>query len=256
MVKSLFLAYNITIMEYLNNLIEYYDELYQASDAQKKFYTNLIQQFGMPTKILGIGCSTGNFEYYLAQLGHDVTGIDTSPEMLESASRRRRMPNTAIRFFEMSTVEMSRFLGKDFYNIISCLNNKIIFIHDKILLKKFFVDCKSLLTEQGILILQFGNYSHFAKNGKFSLPSHKSIRVNLVTKIEQKSKDEFLLSQKLDRGDDRYLPVLKETPILPVTPELITSFAKEAGFTSINFTNGWSQEPFTEDNNNIVCVLK
>ncbi|OJF76451.1 MAG: hypothetical protein BKP49_07070 [Treponema sp. CETP13] len=63
-------------MEFLNNLIEYYDELYPVSKKQKDFYSNILETTKIPAKILGIGCSIGTLEHHLARLGNDVTGID------------------------------------------------------------------------------------------------------------------------------------------------------------------------------------
>jgi len=243
-------------MEFLNNLIEYYDELYPVSKSQKKFFEDLLKQYEMPTRILGIGCASGFFEHSLALKGYDVTGIESSRAMLESANRRRRLPNTAIRFFQMDTIEMSRFLGKKFYNVISCLNSQIIFIHDETLLRKFFFDCKALLTDNGTLVIQLGNFSSFEQNHTFEIPTHKSIRVSLISKITETTDGKFLLNQELDRGDNHFIQVLKDVLVLPITPDMIENFAKEAGFKSINFYEGWTQNPFTGNTNNLVCVLQ
>lgn len=243
-------------MEFLNNLIEYYDELYPVSKEQKNFYSNILKEIKMPAKMLGISCSIGSFEHYLARLGNDVTGIEDSKELLESANRKRRMPNTAIRFFQMSTLEMSRFLGQNFYDVISCLNSRIIFIHDKTLLKKFFSDCKSLLTKNGILVLQLGNFINFNATDTFQIPVHKSIRVNLISEITKDSSEEVFLSQKLDRNNGQFIQILKNEPITPLTPDMITEYAKLAGFNSIIFTNAWTQESLDESTDNIVCVLR
>ena len=73
-------------MELIQNVIEYYDELYPVTDVQKKFYADLMKQYTIPVKFLRIGCGTGYFEHLLAREGHDVTGLETSKEMLESAN--------------------------------------------------------------------------------------------------------------------------------------------------------------------------
>ena len=146
----------------MKNLAEYYDELYPISQEQQAFYEELLKTYPYPAKLLRIGCGTGYFEHKLARQGYDVTGLEVCSEMLESATRRRRLPVTAIRFFNMSTIEMGRFLGKKFYNIISCLNDRLIFIHDAVLMRKFFYDCKSLLSQNGTLILQLPNFEYFS----------------------------------------------------------------------------------------------
>ena len=106
-------------MSNMQNLVEYYDELYPSDENQRRFFTDLLTKYAAPSKFLRIGCGTGNLESYLAKSGIDVTGLDTNKEILESANLRRRFPNMAIRFFQMSTIEMTNFLGKNFFINVS-----------------------------------------------------------------------------------------------------------------------------------------
>src|SRR5574344_1821611 len=144
-------------MESVQNLVEYYDELYPVTDVQKKFYEDLMEKYSKPVRFLNIGCATGVLENRLAKQTTDVTGLETVKEFLDSASRKRRNQLMAIRFFQMSTIEMSRFLGKKFYQVISCLNDRITFIHDRTLMRKFFFDCKQLVADDGCLVLGITN---------------------------------------------------------------------------------------------------
>ena len=105
-------------MEINQNIAEYYDELYPVTEEQKVFYQKKMILFKKPVKFLQIGCDSGTFEHNLAREGSDVTGIETSQELLESANRKRRTQLMAVRYFQMSSLEMTRFLGKKFYNII------------------------------------------------------------------------------------------------------------------------------------------
>ena len=88
-------------MNNMQNVIEYYDELYPSDESQKQFFTNLLSSYGIPSKFLRIGCGTGYLESFLAKEGVDVTGLDTNKEILERANLRRRFPNMAIRFIQM-----------------------------------------------------------------------------------------------------------------------------------------------------------
>ena len=147
-------------MEINQNIAEYYDELYPVTEEQKVFYQKKMILFKKPVKFLQIGCGSGTFEHNLAREGSDVTGIETSQELLESANRKRRTQLMAVRYFQMSSLEMTRFLGKKFYNIISILNGRIVFTHDKTLMKKFLFDCLQLVSQNGFLILELPNFEN------------------------------------------------------------------------------------------------
>jgi len=50
------------------------------------------------SKILDIGCGTGSLSVLLSRLGHDVTGIDLSPVMIEHAQRKANKTGQQINF--------------------------------------------------------------------------------------------------------------------------------------------------------------
>lgn len=221
----------------MQHLVEYYDELFPVSAEQLSFYKQILARYRNPVKVLNIGCGTGSFEHKLARLGHDVTGLEVWKELLDSAARRRRLPMTAVRFFNMSTVEMGSFLGKKFYNIISCLNGRIVFIHDKALMRKFFCDCKILLAEQGTLVLQLPNFSLFPGRTE-ELPCLKSIRASLGTKMER-TDSETLVSQQLTTCSGKRVHLIEKAQIYPITAQEITENAQAAGFSNIAVYSGF-----------------
>ena len=243
-------------MELIQNVIEYYDELYPVTDVQKKFYADLMKQYTIPVKFLRIGCGTGYFEHLLAREGHDVTGLETSKEMLESANLKRRNQLMSIRFFLMSSIDMTRFLGKGFYNIISCLNDRVAFIHDRTLMRKFFFDCKELLAPGGLVVLQLSNYNMYNKKPMSKLPTRESIRAKLYTEIWTKDDDSKYLSQEVETGTGKVLPVIDKADIYPLQKEEIISFSKEAGFTEATFYSDFECHPFTGTENELIAVLK
>jgi SAM-dependent methyltransferase len=242
-------------METIQNVLEYYDELFSVSEAQKEFYADLMKQYEKPVKFLRIGCGTGYFEHLLARSGHDVTGIDTSKSYLESANLRRRTQLMAIRFFLMSSTEMIKFLGKNFYNIISCLNNRIIFLHEVELLKKFFIDCKSLLSKNGSLILQLTNFNLYKNKKQFNLPDVESIRAKLYTDFYELD-GKPCVTQTVETANKKILPIVKDVQYYPLTSQEIENFAKDAGFSSVKFYSSFVLEPFTGSEEEVVAVLQ
>ena len=242
-------------MEFLKNIAEYYDELYPASDELKKFYKEETKDFNAPVKYLSIGCGTGTFEHYLAKDGADVTGLETVSPLLESANRKRRTQLMALRFFQMSSLEMCRFLGKSFYNIISILNDRILSTHDKTLMAKLFYDCKALLAPNGKLILSLPNFEKFSTEPTAKLPIRESIRVRLFSKIQTVASGKKFLYQELETGNGKRLIVTEDAPIMPLTKNKIEQYAKEVGFTKFAFYGDFAQNEFTKDSDNLVVVI-
>lgn len=241
-------------METVKNLVEYYDELFPVSDAKKIFFESYIPQFSPPAKFLSIGCGTGMFEHRLAKNAVDVTAIETIRALLDSATRRYRNQLMSLRYFQMSTLEMTNFLGKNFYNIISCLNSRIIFIYKKELLRKFFSDCKELLSENGILILGLENFEKFVAEPKAILPTRKSIRIVYKSKITKDAQGTFLESH-LEK-ENKVIPVYERVPIYPLQKSEIAEFAKEAGFEKIDFFSDFEKNPASENSDSLFAVIR
>lgn len=241
-------------MESIKNVVEYYDELYPISNEQKSFYTELASKYKIPVKFLRVGCGAGLFEHQLAKDGADVTGLEEYPDLIHSANLRRRTQLMSIHYFQMTTLEMTRFLGKGFYNIISILEDRIIFLHDKTLIRKFFFDCKQLLREEGSLVISLNNFSHFNENNS-TLPVRESLRAKMVSKISKQADDSWIINQNIETGNGRILPVFKDEKIYPLKPEEIEQFAKEAGFTKVEFYSNFDKAVFANSDEKIVAVV-
>jgi 2-polyprenyl-3-methyl-5-hydroxy-6-metoxy-1,4-benzoquinol methylase len=242
-------------MENMENIIEYYDELYPVTENQSLFYASLSEQYKRPVKFLNIGCGTGSFEHQLALSGNDVTGLDTSRELLESANRKRRSQLMAVRFFQMSTVEMTRFLGKGFYDIISCLKNRLVFIHDRTLMRKFFFDCKNLCAEHGSLVLELYNYKKLNTEPIVKLPVLSSLRVKLFAQIWTNQNGEKYMKQEIECGNGKILPVIEEAEIYPLTKNEIVEFGEEAGFRNFAFYSDFSCTEFTDASDRLIACI-
>ncbi|MFA6857302.1 MAG: class I SAM-dependent methyltransferase [Treponema sp.] len=243
-------------MEYIQNVVEYYDELYPVTDTQKKFYANIKKSYSMPVKFLQIGCGTGALEHALAQDGSDVTGLEVSKELIAAASLRKRTQLTAVRFFQLSTLDMTRFLGKGFYNVISCLNSRIIFIHDRILLKKFFFDSKVLLSKDGTLVLALFNFHHTEQAAVTQLPELSSIRVKMISSLKKNGTELMYLNQNIETGNGKILKVMDNEEVYPLTKEEIVAFGKDAGYTKFCFYNSFSMDEYTNNSDMLICMMK
>lgn len=242
-------------MEILENIAEYYDEIYPVTAEKKAFYAKEMADYKAPVRLLRIGCATGTFEHTLAKEGYDVTGIESIDELLESANRKRRTQLMSIRFFKMTTLEMGRFLGKGFYNIVSILDDRIIFTHDPVLIKKLFADCKELLAKNGKIILSLTNFEKYQSETEVDLPDIKTLRTTMYARIVTEADGSKTLDQQIETGNGRAIDVTVAAPVHPLTKAEIETYAKEAGFKHCAFYAGFDRSPFTSDSDHLVAVL-
>lgn len=75
-----------------------YDPVAGAGEGMLAFYAGLAG--ASPCRILDVGCGTGRFAIPLAMLGHQVTGLDGSAEMLADARRNAADAKVALTLVE------------------------------------------------------------------------------------------------------------------------------------------------------------
>ncbi len=227
-------------MEILENIAEYYDELYPIAKSQREFYAKIAEPFKNPVKFLRIGCGTGAFEHLLAQEGADVTGTETIDSLLESANRRRRTQLMSIRFFNMTNLELSRYLGKGFYNVVSILDGRIMFTSDPVLLEKLFFDCHALLSDGGRFVVSLPDFDFFSGE-EFSLPTRKSIRASLSSAV-RKNKDSYFFEQLLENGNGKIVTVTRDAKICVPNRAAFVALSKKAEFSAVEFKKGFDDQ--------------
>lgn len=243
-------------MKFIQNLVEYYDELFKVSEAQKKLYTELCENFSSPVRFLRVFCGSGLFESSLSKQGHDVTGIENCDELLHTANLRRRNQLMSIRFFQMKAEDMTKFLGKNFYNVISILNSRLLFLGGREKIRQFFFDCKKLISTDGFLVIQCINFENRKDEKFFQLKCRESIRAKLFSEIMTEQDDSRLFSMNLETGTGKLLPIVKDIPIYPLLPSEIEDFAEDAGFKSAEFFADFDKSEFTGNEEQFIVVLK
>ena len=134
------------------------------------------------TKILDIGCGTGNHVNLLHNKQYDVIGIDQSKDMIKKA--KLKFPNCEF--------VAKDFLKNDFeygsFSHILCLSRTIYEIKNK---EQFFETCHTLLMHDGFLIINLCNDKKFKpyitekkdKNTLFDSSEYGKIPLSMIVKF-------------------------------------------------------------------------
>jgi len=104
-------------MEY--NRYQYEDLLIRGEDqyANAKYGLILNQLKNKePLDILNVGCGSGELSFLLAETGHQVLGIDPSPEYIALAEKNKDKSSTGLCLFQVSSLE--NFSGENLYDCV------------------------------------------------------------------------------------------------------------------------------------------
>ncbi len=251
------------LQEFYSRIQEYYDELFPLDERVVRFYQGMEQEYRQSQRgdaipmfrFLGIGCGTGNLENRLVTLGFDVTGIDKNADMVATAQRRMKRSGASIRFFEMSSIDMRRFLKASSFNAVSSLGNILPFIGDETLIRKFFHDSKALLAPGGALVVELANFDAYRPNETIRLRDKSSVRVLLARSFTPADDGKMLLDVMLELGNGSRIVLQKRTHILPIHSQTAEQWAREAGFTTMNRYSGFDKEPWSAESESMVLVF-
>jgi SAM-dependent methyltransferase len=97
---------------------EQYEREHFGEDEDIGFYRSLCRRLA-PQKVLELGCGTGRITVPLAELGFEVVGLDSQPEMLRKAEERRLQSRPEIRErLEFIEGDMRTWSGRSDFDLI------------------------------------------------------------------------------------------------------------------------------------------
>lgn len=257
------LEYAETIQEFYDRIREYYDELFPLDEGAVALMKGLVESFRKESAIqpppvcryLGVGCATGTLENRISDSTLDVTGIDRNAAMIETCQRRMRRGYSTTRFFEMSAIDIRRFLKPASFNIAACIGNTLPHFGDETLIRKFLHDIRALLAPGGAFVLQTLNFDSFPAGKTVRLGDNASVRATLERSLIPAQDGSWELEATLTHGNGKRLALQKGTRLEPVTKERIEAWGREAGFTTFQYGADYAGRPWTPESEHTVAIL-
>jgi SAM-dependent methyltransferase len=233
----------------------YHDaELYDLKYADKVqdiyFY---LQNIGTSThKVLELMCGTGRIAIPLAQYGNDVTGIDSSPLMLQYG--RDKIAQTTLRNITLLRRDCRDFsLNRKFHTIILPLNSLAHLVTaDDV---RNTCDCiKNHLVPGGRFFLDYlnprldvlqCNTIAPAHAGTYTTSAGKTIALTFTNKYNNKTQINTVhWYYDIDDGKERYI---EEMPMRIYFPEELDALLEANGFLIEEKYGNYDKTPFTEN---------
>jgi len=139
----------------------YYDKIFSFKNPTYLFLADLVGDD--TSKILDIGCGTGDYLGKLAEIGHNVTGIDVDQEMISLAIKK--YPDLNFKVMDMNDVH---FLN-NYFDVIYSIGNVVSYL-SKDQIAEFLRKIYAMLNDNGIWMYQAVNWDNVVKNKIYTFP--------------------------------------------------------------------------------------
>lgn len=247
-------------MIYIKEWLKYFDKIFKVEENQINFLSDLSKDVAAPAKYLDVESGSALISRQLADKGFDVTVTDSYNEFISSLNNLRSGDNStsSLHTFNIHSTDIIRYLGKNYFNVITCFNYRLIFIKDKIQIKKLVFDAGMLLKEGGYLVLDLINFSKFDFSAEtIELPVKTGDGVKLYSSIRMdKENAKYLLTQKIVTDSGEEIIEVQDEEVTPISKETFQAIAKDTNFKSIEFYSDYNGTPLKPESDKIICVLK
>ncbi|MBQ7969582.1 MAG: hypothetical protein IJ293_01175 [Treponema sp.] len=235
--------------------LDYYSDFFPHQDVEVEFIESYLENQDN-AKLLYVECGMAPLSKdFLSK--YDVTFTDKFSEYTTLLNKRLIHKNNRVHIFNLDPIDIARYLAKDFFSTIFCLHNKMIFMQDDVLIKKFLFDSKMLLKENGKIILGLSNFSKYdLQKDIIEFPTVKSSRGSLKVHL---SKDKELVSYRLSGeiipSNGKTIQISQNEKVFQLGLETIKKIAEELKFSSVEFFGDYLKSPFNKNSSNLICVL-
>ena len=227
--------------EYAQSFAQKWDELIdweKRAESEGDFFISTLREYGKQ-RILDAAAGTGFHSVRLLQQGFDVTSIDGSADMLINAFQNAQQHG-----YILNTKQVDwRFLSRDMqgpYDAIICLGNSFTHLFQERDRRKVLAEFYSMLTHDGILILDQRNYDYMLDKGFKSKHKYYYCGQNVSGEPEY-----------LDDGLARFVYTFSDGAryylnLCPIRRDYVENLMYETGFQNIR-TFGDFQEEFQSE---------
>ena len=223
-----------------------YDAWYQeVTDVEGT--VRLISELAADGRVLELGVGTGRLAIPLAETGVDISGIDSSSEMLKRLSER-----DSGQLVEAHLADMAEWQPEGPFKVVFCAYNTFFNLVETNHQRNCLSLSKNRLDEDGLFVLEafVPQTSLDSPNRGVESRSLSNTTVLSVTIHERKSG--IVRGQSIELGQNK--TILRPWRILIKTPQEIDLLARKCGLRLVTRWQDWDRTPFSEGSNHHISV--
>ena len=225
-------------MKFYDHLAESYDYFINWEERIKRedpFYQHLLRE-RLGTSILDLGCGSGGFSFYWADMGYNVLGLDSSSGMIKHAKQVAEEKEIDIEFECLQMTDFASRLQQQFDAVICIGNNLAHLLEPEKVIQTFKETIKSLKST-GVAVFHVLNYPRILEMKRRDFPAKSRIvgdKEYLFARFYNFLPDildfNMVIAMKEEGKWTTKSMQLKHRPWLK---DELEAMAKEAGFTDV-----------------------
>lgn len=221
-------------MGFYEELSKYYDIVFPLGQKQMDF---IMKRIKPGAKVLDVAAGTGNYSLALGKEGYDVTAIDLDEEMVANIIEKGNVMNINVDAKVLNMLDIDS-IEEEFDGIV-CIGNSLVHLKDENEILKCLRAMKSLLNDNGDLIIQIVNYDRVIVNDVKSLPIIDRPEEDVKFVRDYVHEDgSILFNTTLVVGEKEYK---NSIPLYPLKSKDLERLLIESGFKEISFYGGFNE---------------
>lgn len=232
-------------MKFYKELSRVYDIVFPLDSDTLNF---LSKDLTPEAKVLDMACGTGSYAIELAAQGHKVTGIDLGCEMISIAESKKGSFDVKFHCMDMREAEVS-FKDKS-YDLIYCIGNSIVHLHDKHEVNNLLGDMYNMLSPNGEAVVQIVNYDRVINKNITSLPTIvRSDKGVTFVRNYRHSKDENIIhfdTELIIKNEVNSAVYNNSVPLIPLKSYEIVSMIRGIGFKKLEIFGDFDSTEYNE----------
>ena len=233
-------------MGFYEQLSLYYDEIFPANAQELRFAAQLLDG---RTRLLDMGCGTGNKTAVLAEGIREVEAFDSDPGMIAKAAAINASPN--IRYRILDLMDVDRVFAPESFDAALCLGNTLVHLTEPGAIDSFLAKTASVLKSGGMFLLQILNYDDILDKKITSLPRIETDRASFSREyVWQDGVMHFVTELRIKEGDQR-LP--NDIVLVPLRRDALADGLAAAGFGVVEYYGNYAGEPYSDTSFHLIA---
>jgi glycine/sarcosine N-methyltransferase len=198
-------------------------------------------------RILDCACGPGRHAAALAQRGFKVTGLDSSPEMIERARQHAQTEDVQIELVQADFASLPEDLRGSFDGLL-CLGNSFSAAPDLETVGEVVRQFHFALKPGGIAVTQTVDFSVAAADAVTPTPvrhiREEDLELLFVKSFVRVEEQVCIHWLSLQNKDGKWAPDVTCRPVLSVEPQFLIEAFRETGFSPVETLGDYSGNPF------------